>query len=227
MIRVNLATRPFYNERAAHAAIAIFALIVLGLTAFNVYRIVSLSGRSTALSGQIRSDEEAAARFRRQAVTVRSRINTRELQAVMAAAREANALIDRRTFSWTEFFNLIERTLPENVMLTHVSPSIDEGRTTVEMTVIGRRAEDIDAFMEQLEATRAFRSVLPRNEDVTEAGLQRVQLSAEYAAPQPAAPGGGGAEPAPEPAVPGTGRAQSTTQAPVSSGGGAAAPATE
>lgn len=183
MIRSNLATRPFYNERAAHVLLAAFALLVVFLTIFNVVRVITLSSRNTALSGDIRRDEETATRFRRQAVDVRGLINEQELEQVMAGAREANALIDRRTFSWTEFFNLIERTLPENVMLTSVSPNIDQGRTIVEMTVLGRRAEDIDTFMEQLEGTKAFRAVQPRNEDVTEDGLHRMALSAEYIAP--------------------------------------------
>jgi hypothetical protein len=202
MIRGNLATRPFYNERAAHAAIALFAAVVLALTAFNVYRLVSLSARNTALDAEIRRDEQAAARLRGQAAALRARINQSELQAVMAGAREANALIDQRTFSWTEFFNLIERTLPADVMLTSVRPVIEGGRTTVHMVVLGRRAEDIDAFMEELETTNAFRSVQPRAEDVTEEGLHRLALTAEYeaAASQQAAPasatGGGAAAPA-------------------------------
>jgi hypothetical protein len=202
VIRNNLATRPFYNERAAHVAIALFAVAVLALTAFNVYRLVSLSARNTALAGEIRRDEEAAARVREQAAALRARINQNELQAVMAGAREANALIDQRTFSWTEFFNLIERTLPANVMLSSVMPSIEGGRTTVHLVVLGRRAEDIDAFMEQLETTKAFRSVQPRAEDVTDEGLHRLALTAEYEAapPAPAAPrtptGGGAAAPA-------------------------------
>jgi hypothetical protein len=183
VIRGNLATRPFYNERAAHVLLAAFALVVVFLTVFNVYRLVTLSSRNTALSVDIRRDEETALRLRQEAARVRSRINEQELRHVIEGAREANALIDRRTFSWTEFFNLIERTLPENVMLTSVSPSIEKGHTLVSLTVIGRRAEDIDAFMEQLEGTKAFRGVQPRNEDVTEDGLHRLTLSAEYLAP--------------------------------------------
>jgi len=195
VIRGNLATRPFYNERAAHLALAVFALFVLALTAFNVYTIVSLSARNTALGAEIRKDEEAAARLRREAAAIRARIDQRELQAVIDGAREANTLIDRRTFSWTEFFNLIERTLPEHVMLTAVSPEIRDGRTIVNLTVVGRRAEDIDAFMEELERTGAFRSVMPRIEDVNEEGLHRLSLSAEYAEASVAS-GGGAVAPA-------------------------------
>ncbi len=191
-LRINLATRPFYNERAAHVALALFGLVVLLLTFVNVYRVVTLSSRNTALSVDIRRDEQAQERFRRDAAALRARVNQQELQAVMADAREANALIDRRTFSWTEFFNLIERTLPENVMLVAVSPTVEYGRTIVSMTVMGRRAEDIDTFMEQLEGTKAFRAVQPRSEDVTEEGLHRMNLTAEYVAP--AAPAEGGAK---------------------------------
>jgi hypothetical protein len=197
VIRGNLATRPFYNERAAHLAIALFALAVLALTAFNVYRLVSLSSRNTALDSEIRQDEETAERVRREAAALRARVNQVELQAVIAGAREANALIDQRTFSWTEFFNLIERTLPSDVMLAAVRPTIDENRTIVHMTVIGRRAEDIDEFMEQLEGTKAFRSVQPVSEDVTEDGLHRLALTTEYLAAEAqegeAASGGPGA----------------------------------
>jgi hypothetical protein len=188
MIRGNLATSPFYNERAAHALLAAFAILVVLLTLFNIYRVVTLSSRNTVLSVDIRRDEETATRMRQEAARLRGRINEQELEQVMAGAREANALIDRRTFSWTEFFNLIERTLPENVMLTSVTPTVEHGRTIVEMGVMGRRAEDIDAFMEQLEGTKAFRGVLPRDEDITDEGLHRMTLIAEYAAPhiQPA-----------------------------------------
>jgi hypothetical protein len=198
VIRTNLATRPFYNERAAHALIALVALLVLAFTVFNVYRIVSLSGRNTALSAEARHDAELAQQYRQQAAALRGRIDQTRLKAVLAGAREANALIDRRTFSWTEFFNLIERTMPDNVMLTSVSPTVQDGRTLVSMVVIGRRAEDLDTFMEQLEATRAFRGVLPRTEDVTEEGLHRVLVTSEYLAPSESAPAGEKASDAPQ-----------------------------
>lgn len=186
MIRSNLSTRPFYNERAAHAVLVGLAVLVLLVTAFNVYRLVSLSARNTALSAEIRSDEEAAERHRQQAAAVRGRIDKAQLDAVMAGAQEANALIDQRTFSWTEFFNIIERTLPDNVMLSSVTPSVEQGQSLVTMSVLGRQPEDLDAFMEQLEASGSFARVLPRSEDVTEEGLHRILLTAHYRGPSAA-----------------------------------------
>ena len=89
-------------------------------------------------------------------------------------------LIDQRTFSWTEFFNHIEETLPPDVMLTEVKPSFQEEATIISMSVLGRRPEDVDDFMEELEATGAFDQVLPKLRDETEDGLVRVLITAVY-----------------------------------------------
>lgn len=180
MLRTNLSTRPFYNERAVHAGLALAALVVVALTVVNVVRIVSLSRQNTGLSTQISQEHAESARLTEEAAAIRAGIDREELGRIVLAASEANALIDQRTFSWTEFFNRIEATMPPDVMLTAVRPAFREGQIGVTMDVIGRRAEDIDEFMERLEATGAFEDVLPMREDVTEQGLYRVALTAVY-----------------------------------------------
>jgi hypothetical protein len=50
------------------------------------------------------------------------------------------------------------------------------------MGVLGRRTEDVDDFIEQLEATGAFDQVLPKLRDETEEGLMRVLITAVYRA---------------------------------------------
>jgi Tfp pilus assembly protein PilN len=107
-------------------------------------------------------------------------MNTAELQAVQAAANEANAMIDRRTFSWTELFNHVEATLPRGVMLTAIRPTIDEGDIKLTMAVIGRTVADIDAFMERLEETSAFADLLSTDEQAMEEGTLRVTLVGRF-----------------------------------------------
>jgi Tfp pilus assembly protein PilN len=182
MLRTNLATRPFYNERGVHLLLGLAALLVLVLTAFNAYRIVSLSRHNTELSSRVNQDRREAARLTQDAAKIRRGINQAELNTIVAAAQEANALIDQRTFSWTQFFNRIEATLPPDVMLTAVTPSFDAETTIIAMSVLARRPEDIDEFVEQLEKTGAFKDVLPAQGDVTEAGLHRANLKAVYTA---------------------------------------------
>lgn len=180
MIRTNLSTRPFYNERAVQLVLVAAAILVVVLTAYNAVRIVSLSRQNADLSAAINRDRTEAQGLNADATRVRAAIDQTRLQAIAEAASTANTLIDQRTFSWTAFFNHIEHTLPPGVMLTSVQPAFTGGATTVQMTVLGRRAEDVDEFMEKLEATGAFEAVLPMSEDRTENGLHRVVLRSMY-----------------------------------------------
>jgi hypothetical protein len=180
VLRSNLSTRPFYNERAVQLLLALAALIVVLLTAFNAMRIFSLSRENTELSSLVNRDRQEAQRLTREAQRIRAGINQDELQATADAAAVANALIDQRTFSWTEFFNHIEQTLPPDVMLTAVAPSFGRDSTIIQMNVLGKRIEDIDEFMEKLEATGAFQDVLPTQEDTTDDGLHRLMVRSVY-----------------------------------------------
>ena len=197
MLRTNLSTRPFYNERAVHVALALVALLVLAAAAFSVTRIVRLSRQNTELSARAARDQAEADRLSSEAAAIRRAIDQGELETVAAAAREANELIDYRTFSWTEFFNYIEDTLPPDVMLVSVRPSVERGQTRVTINVLARRSEDIDEFVEKLEASGAFENVIPAQTDRTNEGLQRATLESVYtglgAEPEPAV------SPAPEP----------------------------
>jgi Tfp pilus assembly protein PilN len=180
MLRTNLSTRPFYNERAVHVLLAAAAVVVLALTAYNVVRIVQLSRANTELASRVNREHQEANELTQQAAAIRRTINNEELAAIVQAAGEANALIDQRTFSWTEFFNHIEATIPPEVMLTSVKPTVREGTTQVGMAMLGRRAEDIDEFIEKLEATGGFTDCLIARQDRTQAGLYQVGVDCTY-----------------------------------------------
>jgi Tfp pilus assembly protein PilN len=213
VLRTNLSTRPFYNERVVHLLIALAGVIVLTVTLFNVMTVIQLSRRNTELATAIGHDRSESERLTREAQRIRRGIDQKELASVAAAAREANDLIDQRTFSWTAFFNDLEATLPPEVMIVAVHPVVGRGATRITLTVVGRSAEEIDEFIEKLEGTGDFESILAKQTDRTDDGLNRAVLEAEYAphqdAPEataPAAPPPGStapkAAPTPPPAAP-------------------------
>ncbi len=180
MLRSNLSSRPFYNERAVHLVLALAALVILAVTVLNLVEVVRLSRENTALSAGSRDDRTLAEDFARKARATRQGINQNELKLVVTAAREANTLIDSRTFSWTELFNFLESTLPPDVMLTSVRPTIDEKGTKITMTIVARRRDDATEFMDKLEATGAFEDILPRQDSVNDEGLTQVTVDAIY-----------------------------------------------
>jgi len=180
MIRTNLSTRPFYNVRAVQVSLSILAAIVLGITLFNVIRIVALLGSQQTLGATADQSEREAARLRSEASRIRAQINPAELETVATAAREANNLIDQRAFSWTELFSQFEATLPDDVRITAVQPRLEKGIFIVAVAIEARRAEDLDAFIEALEMTGAFRNVLATETQSNQQGLLEAILEGVY-----------------------------------------------
>lgn len=196
MFRLNLSTRPFYNERAVHLALGLLGLALAAVTVFNVREIVTLSARQTALRSAIAADDARARDLRRQADGLRAQMREDELEAVLAAAQEANLLIDRRTFSWSELLNHLEATLPADVMLTAVAPRIGEDGIAVTIAVLGRTIGDVEQFIRRLEETGAFSELLSASEAPDDDGLYRVSISGRYrpATAAPAAPAAAGGQ---------------------------------
>jgi Tfp pilus assembly protein PilN len=181
MLRANLSTRPFYNERALHGALAVVAAIVIALTVFNVSQIALLTGRHSSLSGQAAAAERRAAELRAQAARTRQAVNAKEIDVLAGAAREANAIIGQRLFSWTDLLNRLESTLPDNVRITALRPSVArDGTITVTMTVNAEGVDDIEQFMENLEKTTAFSDVYPIDDEPAETGGVRASLEGKY-----------------------------------------------
>ena len=192
MLRTNLSTRPFYNVRAVHAALAAAALAVLLFTLFNAVQIVRLGLSQQTLGASASEAEQEAARLRGDAAKIRAQINPQELAVVANAAREANRIIDQRAFSWTALFAQFEATLPPDVRITAVQPRLDDSNFIISVGVEARRAEDLDAFVEALENGGAFRNVLAVKEQTSEEGLIEAIVEASYVPParEPAAGGG-------------------------------------
>ncbi len=181
MLRTNLATRPFYNDRAVKSVIGALGAVALALMLFNATEVLRLQGLTRDARDTISRNDAQSGELRAKVAGIRRAIDTSKLQAVQAAAREANALIDRRTFSWTELLNHFQSTLPADVRIGGVLPQLDaEGRRVVQITVFSRRIEDLETFMDALEKTGAFSGVLPRTDRPEDDGTIKSELQAYY-----------------------------------------------
>lgn len=188
MVRINLSTRPFYNERLVTLVIAIVGVIAIGVAAFSVQQILSLSSKRTELRGRIAQDEAATNRANIESAALTKSINTKALKSLALNATLANRLIDERTFSWTVFFGLIGKTLPDDVRIDSVAPSIEKDGILVLMTVVSKKTDDLAEFIERLQSTGAFYDILPQQEDSTDDGSRRTTVRARYLAPKEPAP---------------------------------------
>ena len=199
MLRTNLATRPFYNDRGVRAGLLVLALVAVGLTFFNAIEILRLESAGREARQLVAQNANQAREMRDKARDIRQSINQAQLALVQTAAREANVLIDRRAFSWTALLNQFQLTLPADVRITGVSPDVnDDGLMMVDITVFARRVDDLSEFIEALESTGHFTEVLSRTYNVEEDGTWRADLQGYYgvpagdaaAAPQPSSEAG-------------------------------------
>jgi Tfp pilus assembly protein PilN len=181
MIRTNLATRPFYNDRTVHLVLVLVALVTAAATMFNATRIVQLSKSDTRLAVEASRDEARAAELRSTAAELRATIDPKQIDEASLEAQRANELIDRRTFSWTDLFNRFETTLPDDVRIVSVRPVVDQDRGIVlTIVVVARSVDEVNQFIEKLEATGAFSGLLSRDERVTDDGQVEAALESGY-----------------------------------------------
>jgi hypothetical protein len=164
-LRTNLATRPFYNERAVQAVLGLAAALIVVVTLFNMTRVWSLSGRDRRLVAEAGAAEARAQALRADVTRVRSSVDAGQIADIAAQAHETDQAIDRRAFSWTELFNQLEIALPPDVRIAGVVPHTDKnGRLIVVLEVRSRSVEAISRFFDGLEESGAFRNLLSKQE---------------------------------------------------------------
>ena len=83
-------------------------------------------------------------------------------------------MIDQRTFSWTEFFNLIDPRSRGGARTAFIRRQ--GGCDAVSEVGAGAQAVDLEEFMNKLEATGAFSESIPAAQDRTDEGLLRALI---------------------------------------------------
>jgi type IV pilus assembly protein PilN len=198
MLTGNLASRPFYNERLVTLALVLVAAVAVALTYFNVQEFQALSAQRAALQAKVDANDLQTSRLMNEANTVRQTVDPQALRSLASGTREANDLIEQRTFSWTVLLGVLEKTLPLDVRLLAISPKIDKGNTKVTMTAVAKRYENIQAFVDALwNAQGMFYSVLLAGQQRNDDGTYNVVVEAYYLAPNspPRRPAGGKGRP--------------------------------
>jgi hypothetical protein len=180
-LRTNLATRPFYNERAVQVLLVIAAVAVAAISVFNARQLYALTSKDRALVAAADTAEDRTRGLSRDIARTRTGIDAVHVADVSAAAHEANVAIAQRVFSWTDLFNRLEAALPGNVRLASVKPEIDEqGRLVVTVGVVSKNVTGIEGFLDALEKTGAFQGLLSRQEHESTEGFVEASVEGIY-----------------------------------------------
>lgn len=186
MLKGNLATRPFYNERAVNLILMAAAAVGVALAIISATQIIQYSGARVEQLAVQKTAEADATRIRTEAEREQRTVDRNSLALLGGQTQEANALIDQRLFSWTVFFDLVEKTLPLDARLVAVAPHVDRGELRIDMTLNAKRPEELAAFLDALQNTGAFYDMLPSAQQRNDDGTYDATVSGGYLAPAPA-----------------------------------------
>ena len=182
---MNLATRPFYNERAVHWVIGLIATIGIALFVGGGLRMARLARDRTETVFRVEQADRVRAELISRTEQIISKTTPDALDALSVDVQEVSELIDRRVFSWTAFFNLLEESLPEDVRVTELRPDIADGAMSVSIGVLGRDLATVSDFVQSLERSGYFGDVLTRQAELSDQGIYRATIQGRYLRPNP------------------------------------------
>ena len=153
-VPLNLARRPFRNERLPTLALAAGCIGLALATAWHALVARDLvPGRSRDIASEVVAIEKEIDDLRAESAELR------KVDAPADKLKEWSAvkrLVDRRMFSWTGLFAALEEALPPGVRLVAVSPGEGRGQTELKLVAVGRSNEDALALMASLQAHPEF-----------------------------------------------------------------------
>lgn len=151
---LNLARRPFRNERLPTLVLAVASVALAVVTVRHALLARDLlPGRARDVETEVVAIEEEIEALRAESAELRQlNAPTDSLEEWAAVKR----LVDRRMFSWTGLFAALENVLPPGVKLVSIAPQEEGGGTELGLSALGRSSEDALALLQALQSNPDF-----------------------------------------------------------------------
>ena len=181
---LNLSTRPFPAHRIINLLLVSGLIVLVLVSAWQVYGFVHFSGMASAISDDEQNARVDAEVLGKQVAELESRMDRPESAAKLNEIGFLNGLIARKDFSWTQLFGTLEKMVPDSVQLVSLRPDVAAGGAIVlHVEVKGRSILDVSQLVETLERSPVFGKVVvsvERKGDTAEASDVDVTLTTNY-----------------------------------------------
>jgi type IV pilus assembly protein PilN len=166
-IDINLSSRPFVNYRKFYLITGSLLGLLFLASFWNWSQYRSSHERREAFVQSLSNDRlKLDAMGREQEKLLRS-LQTSETAEFLDRVEYVNQLINRRTFSWTQLLNDLEKLTPPNLQLASIKPQVRGSDLVIEIVVKGRVTQDMIQFVSNLENSGKFADVSPIYEDLS------------------------------------------------------------
>jgi Fimbrial assembly protein (PilN) len=158
-LNINLASQKYEDVRRFYmrwgTAIALTAVLTLAL-AFLAWKNYSDSSRSNA---RIRGHEQKIAELQKERAEAEAISNRPENHDVNTQKNYWNRQIARRSFSWTQLFNDLQRIMPGRAYVNSVHPEITpDNRLKLSLEIVGDKHDNALELVQKMEKSERFRS---------------------------------------------------------------------
>jgi Tfp pilus assembly protein PilN len=176
---LNLARRPFRNERLQTLAVGVVAVALVGVTVWHALVVRDLLPRRTsAQHNEVAELEKKLQSLRDKRRSIRVTVPEARTLAQWTRVKE---LVDRRMFSWTDLFASLEEVIPDGVRLVSIAPKVEKGDVEITISAMVRTPDDGWEFVRVLQDHPEFSNVYPTSE--AESGLFNYKMGYRSSAP--------------------------------------------
>lgn len=196
---INLARRPFVNERPVRRAALLLLVAGLGLAALNGWLYARYAIQRGANEGELNRLEAEIDSEERRVTALARQLGAADLTQQNELVAFLNQRIAERTFGWSVLFDRLEELLPEDVRLVSLSPKemdpterartgaaatraaagANEMRFNLAIVGVARRPEAVLELIDAFYADPAFREPDPHQETF-QSGEVRFTLDVVY-----------------------------------------------
>lgn len=194
---LNLASQPFRNRALPWTIAGVITLASLLVLLFLVSWSSETNTRAAAVEREVDGQRKQISELERRIEDIKQALTPGQLQILQAA----QALVERKRFSWARLFADLEAALPGSVRVRRITVrdvAVRGDRTVadLELVVVSRNPADVTAMILEMDRAGIFRSELveqnlqkERNETGTESTL-RVIYQPRGSVPATATSGG-------------------------------------
>lgn len=177
---LNLASQPFRNRALPWTIAGVVTAASLLLLVVLLSKSSQTNTRAAEVEREISDLRQQVSRLERRIEEIKEALTPEQLQTLEAA----QALVDRKRFSWARLFTDLEAALPGSIRVKRISVrdvAVRGDRTVadLELVVVSKNPADVTTMIAEMDRAGIFRSELveqslrkDRNETGTESTLR-------------------------------------------------------
>jgi Tfp pilus assembly protein PilN len=177
---LNLASQPFRNRALPWTIAGVITVASLVVLFLLISSSSERNRQAAVVEREVDGERQQISTLEHRVEEIKQALTPEQLQTLQAA----QALVDRKRFSWARLFADLESALPSSVRVKRISVrdvAVRGGRTVadLELVVVGKNPADVPAMILEMDRAGIFQSELveqnlhkERNEVGTESTLR-------------------------------------------------------